>query len=97
MSNHNLNAGIGIVHYIHSLIGIAGTTISNRDVGDQCQNIFKKDKTLTTEGSSLNQPQRAVLQLMITLCQKYLSILCTSNANDLLDADQFKDDCSILS
>jgi hypothetical protein len=27
MSKHDFNAGIGIVHYVHSLIGLAGNTI----------------------------------------------------------------------
>jgi hypothetical protein len=47
--NHNVNAGIGIVRYVHSLIGLADTTISNRDVDNQCQGILARDKTLTTE------------------------------------------------
>ena len=96
LSNHNSDAGIGLVRYVHSLIGLAATTISNRDVDDRCQCILAKDKALTTEGSDLNRLRQDVLQLMIVLSQKYLS-LRLSKANVYLDPDPFKDDRSMLS
>jgi hypothetical protein len=49
------DAGIRIVHYVHSLIGLAETTIYNRDVDNQCQSILAKYKALTIEGSCLIQ------------------------------------------
>jgi len=96
LSNHDYDAGIGLVHYVHSLIGLAETTISNRDVDDQFQCILAKDKALTTEGSDLNRLCRDLLQLMIVLSQKYLS-LRSRKPNDYLDADPFMDDRTMLS
>jgi hypothetical protein len=32
VSKYDLDAGIGIVHYVHSLIGFAGNTITKKDV-----------------------------------------------------------------
>ena len=55
LSYHDSDAGIGLVRYVHSLIGLAETTISNRDVDDQCQCILAKDRALTTKGSDLNR------------------------------------------
>jgi hypothetical protein len=96
LSNHDSDAGIVLVRYVHSLIGLAETTISNRDVDDQCQCILEKDEALTTEGSDLNRLCQDVLQLMIVLSQKYLP-LRSSKANVYLDADPFKDDRPMLS
>ncbi len=96
LSNHDSDTGIGLVRYVHSLIGLAATTISNRDVDDQFQCILAEDKALTTEGSDLNRLRRDVLQLMIILSQKYLS-LRSSKANDNLHADPFMDDRTMLS
>ena len=96
LSNHDSDAGIGLVHYVHSLIGLAETTISKRDVDDQFQCILAKDKALTTEGSDLNRLRRDVLQLMIVISQKYLS-LRLRKSNDYLDAEPFMDDSTMLS
>ena len=49
-SNHDSDAGIGIVHFGHSLIGFAETTISNRDVDIQFECILAKDNALTQKG-----------------------------------------------
>ncbi len=96
MSENDVDTGIGIVRYVHSLIGLAGTTISNNDVDNQWQSILAKDKALTTDGSDLNQLRHNVLQLMIVLSQKYLSIQCSSHGHDVLGADSFKDDSTML-
>ena len=96
LSNHDSDAGIGLVRYVHSLIGLAETTISKRDVDDQFQCILAKDKALTTEGSDLNRLRRDVIQLMIVLSQKYLS-LRLRKSNDYLDAEPFMDDSTMLS
>ena len=95
LSNLDSDAGIGLVRYVHSLIGLAETTISNRDVDDRCQCILAKDKALTTKGSDLNRLRQDVLQLMIVLSQKYLS-LRSSKANVYFDPDPFKDDRSMF-
>jgi hypothetical protein len=39
---HYFDAGIGIVCYVHSLIGLAGNTITKKDVDTQCEGIFFK-------------------------------------------------------
>jgi len=96
LSYHDSDAGIGLVRYVHSLIGLAETSISNRDVDNQLQCILVKDRALTTEGSDLYRLRRNALQLMIVLSQKYLS-LRSSKANDYLDADSFMDDRTMLS
>jgi hypothetical protein len=55
VSDNDVDTGIGIVHYVHSLVGLTGTTISNKDVDNQWQSILAKDKALSTDGSDLNQ------------------------------------------
>ncbi len=55
MSENGVDTGIGIVRYVHSLIGLAGTTISNNNVDNLWQSILAKDKALSTDGSDLNQ------------------------------------------
>ena len=95
MTNHESDSGIGLVRYVHSLIELEETTISKRDFDDQCQCILENDKALTTEGSNLNRIRRDVLQLMIVLRQKYLS-LHSSKSNDYQDMDPFKDDRTML-
>ena len=88
LSNHNSDAGIGLVRYVHSLVGLADTTISKRDVDDQCQCILANDKALSTNRSDLNRLRRDILQLMIVLSQKFVS-LHSSKLNDYLNADTF--------
>ena len=46
MSKHDFHAGIEIVHYVHSLIGLAENTIAKKDVDTQCEGIFQVIKTL---------------------------------------------------
>jgi hypothetical protein len=46
VSKHDFNTGIGIVRYVHSLIGLAGNTITKKDVKTQCEGIFSTDKNL---------------------------------------------------
>ncbi len=93
MSKHDFDAGTGIVHYVHSLIGLAGNTITKKDVDTQCEGIFSSDNKLTTERSDLIKLHRDVLQLMTVLYHKYLSI-CLINDNGFLNIDPFKDDGS---
>ncbi len=93
MSKHDFDAEIGIVHYVHSLIGLAGNTITKKDIDTQCEGIFSSDNKLTTEGSDLIKLHHDVLQLMTVLYHKYLSI-CLINENGFLNIDPFKDDGS---
>jgi hypothetical protein len=46
MLKHDFNTGIDIVHYVHSLIGLAGNTITKKDVDTQCEGIFQVIKHL---------------------------------------------------
>jgi hypothetical protein len=63
VSKHDFNTGIGIVRYVHSLIGLAGNTITKIVVDAQCEGIFSSDKKLTTKGSDLIKLHHDVLQL----------------------------------
>jgi hypothetical protein len=74
MSKYDFNAGIGTVCYIHSLIGLAGNTITKKDVDTECEGFFSRDNKLTTEGSDSIKLCHDVLQLMPMLYHKYLSI-----------------------
>ncbi len=49
MSKHDFNTGIWIVRYVHSLIGLAGNTITKKDVDTQCEGIFSSNEKLTTD------------------------------------------------
>ncbi len=91
VSKHDFNAGIGIVRYVHSLIGLSGNTITKKDVDTQCEGIFSSDKKLTYEGSDLIKLRHDVLQLMTVLYHKYLSIRLI-NGNILPNIDPFKND-----
>ncbi len=93
MSKHDFNAGIGIVHYVHSLIGLAGNTITKKDVDTQWEGFFSSDNKLTTEGSDLIKLRHDVLQLITVLYHKYLSIHLI-NENGFPNIDPFKDDGS---
>jgi hypothetical protein len=46
VSKHDFDTGIGIVGYVHSLIGLAGNTITKKDVDTQCEGIFQVIKNL---------------------------------------------------
>jgi hypothetical protein len=93
MLKHDFDTGIGIVRYVHSLIGIAGNTITKKDVNTQCEGLFLSDNKLTTEGSDLIKLLHDVLQLMTVLYHKYLSIHLI-NENGFPNTDPFKDDGS---
>ncbi len=71
---NDFDAGIGIVHYVHSLIGLADNTITKKDVDTECGGISSRDNKLTTEGSDLIKLCHDVLQLMTMLYHKHLSI-----------------------
>jgi hypothetical protein len=93
VSKHDFDAGIGIVRYVHSLIGLAGNTITKKDVNTQYEGFFSSDNKLTTEGSDLIKLRHDVLQLMTVLYHKYLSIHLI-NENGFPNIDPFKDDGS---
>ncbi len=90
---HYFDAGIGIVCYVHSLIGLAGNTITKKGVDTQCEGFFSSDKKLTTEGFDLIKLHHDILQLMTVLYNKYLSIRLI-NGKVLPNIDPFKDDGS---
>jgi hypothetical protein len=93
VSKHDFDAGIGIVHYVHSLIRLSGNTITKKDVDTQCEGFFSSDNKLTTEGSDLIKLHHDVLQMMTVLYHKYLSIRLI-NENGFPNIDPFKDDGS---
>jgi hypothetical protein len=45
MSKYDFDAGIGIVCYVHSLIELAGNTITKKDVGTGCEGFFFQEIT----------------------------------------------------
>jgi hypothetical protein len=89
VSKHNFDARIEIVCYVHSLIGLAGNTITKKDVDTQCEGIFSSDNKLSTEGSDFIKLHHSVFQLMTVLYHKYLSIRLS-----FPNIDPFKDDGS---
>jgi hypothetical protein len=91
VSKYDFGAGIGIVHYVHSRIGLEANTITKKDVDTECEGIFSQDNKLTTEGSDLIKLCHDVLQLMTMLYHKYFSIRLF-NGNDIPNIDPFKDD-----
>ncbi len=93
MSKHDFDTGIGIVRYVHSLIGLAGNTIIKKDADTQYEEFFSSDNKLTTEGSDLIKLRHDVLQLLTVLYHKYLSIRLI-NENGFPNIDLFKDDGS---
>jgi hypothetical protein len=96
VSKDDFDTGIGFVRYVHSLIGLAGSTITKKDVHTQCEGFFSSDKKLTTEGSDLIKLRHDVVQLMTVLYNKYLSIPLI-NGNVFQNIDPFKDDGSKFS
>ena len=50
VSKHDFHAGIGIVRYFHSLIGLAGNTITKKDVDTQVEGIFQVITNLLLKG-----------------------------------------------
>ncbi len=82
-----------LFQHVHSLIGLAGNTITKKDVNTECERIFSRDIKLTTEGSDLIKLCHDVLQLMTMLYHKYLSIRLI-NGNGIPNIDPFKDDGS---
>ncbi len=65
VSKHDFDTGIGIVRYVHSLIGLAGNTITKKDVHTQCEGFFSSDNKLFIEGSDLIKLRHDVLQLQM--------------------------------
>jgi hypothetical protein len=50
MSKNDFDAGIRIVRYVHSLIGLAGNTITKKDVDTQCEGFFQVIAKLLLKG-----------------------------------------------
>jgi hypothetical protein len=65
---------IGIIHYVHSLIGLKDIHVSKRDVDDQFHDIFSSNQQLMPEGGDLNRLRNEACYLMMNIHQKYLLI-----------------------
>jgi len=73
VSKHDVDAGIGIVRYIHALVGLSGHTITKEDVYTDFKDVFSRESKLTIAGSDLIKLRRDVFLLMTNLYHKYLS------------------------
>jgi hypothetical protein len=74
VSRHDVDAGIGIIRYIHTLVGLSGHTITSEDVRTEFNDVFSRDNKLTIAGSDLIKLRHDVYLLMTNLYHKYLSI-----------------------
>ncbi len=92
--------GIGIIHYVHSLIGLKDIHVSKRDVDNQFQDIFNSNQSLTLEGDDLNHLRNEACYLMGKIHQKYLLLQVNDDhIQDFIDpfeleSDQFDDNAS---
>ncbi len=73
VSRDDVDAGIGIVRYIHSLIRLSGYTITKEDVDTVFEGVISRDSKLTIAGSDLIKLCHDVLDLMTNLYHKFLS------------------------
>jgi hypothetical protein len=73
VSRDDVDADIGIVRYMHSLIRLSGHTITKEDVDTVFEGAFSRDSKLTIAGSDLIKLRHDVLHLMIKLYHKFLS------------------------
>ncbi len=73
VSRDDVDAGIGIVRYIHSLIRLSGHTITKEDVDTVFEGVLSRDSKLTIAGSDLIKFCHDVLHLMTNLYHKFLS------------------------
>jgi hypothetical protein len=68
------DSGIGIIQYVHSLIGLKDIHVSKRDVDNQFRDIFNSNQSLTLEGGDLNRLRDEACYLMVNIHQKYLPL-----------------------
>jgi len=73
ISRDDVDAGIGIVRYMHSLIGLLGHTITKEDIDTVFRDVFSRDNKLTVAGSDLIKLRHDVLHLMTNLYHKFSS------------------------
>ncbi len=94
------DSGIGIIWYVHSLIGLKDIHVSKRDVDNQFRDIFNISQSLTLEGGDLNRLKDEACYLMVNIHQKYLLLWVNDDhIQDLIDpfqleSDQFDDNAS---
>ncbi len=68
------DSGIGIIQYMHSLIGLKDIHVSKRDVDNQFRDIFNSNQSLMLEGGDLNLLRDEACYLMVNIHQKYLPL-----------------------
>ncbi len=87
------DSGIGIIWYVHSLIGLKDIHVSKRDVDNQFRDIFNSNQSLMLEGGDLNRLRDEACYLMVNIHQKYLSLWVNDDhIQDLIDPFQLKSD-----
>ncbi len=67
ISTTSHDSGIGIIHYVHSLIGLKDIHVSKRDVDDQFHDLFNSNQQLTPEGGDLNRLRNEACYLMMVI------------------------------
>jgi hypothetical protein len=73
ISKNDFDGGIGILRYIHSLIGLSGCMISNEDIDTHFGHVFSSDNKLTVAGSDLIKLRHGAFHLMTNLYHKFSS------------------------
>ncbi len=68
------DGGIGIIQYVHSLVGLKDIHVSKRDVDNQFWDIFNSNQSLMLEVGDLNRLRDEVCYLMVNIHQKYLPL-----------------------
>jgi hypothetical protein len=54
ISTTSHDSGIGIIRYVHSLIGLKDIHVFKRDIDDQFDDLFNSNQHLMPEGGDLN-------------------------------------------
>jgi hypothetical protein len=74
ISTSSHDSGIGIICYVHSLIGLKDIHVSKKDMDDQFCDVFNSDQALTPKSGDLNRLRNEACYLMMNIHQKYLSL-----------------------
>ncbi len=74
ISTTSQDSGIGIIHYMHNLIGLKDIHVSKRDMDNQFWDIFNSNQSLMLEGGDLNRLRDEACYLMVNIHQKNLPL-----------------------
>ncbi len=74
ISTTSQDSSIGIIQYVHSLIGLKGIHVPKRDVDNQFRDVYNSNQSHTLEGGDLNRLRDEACYLMVNIHQKYLPL-----------------------